>query len=186
MSGVVCPQCDHDDLIQRVQAVVAGGLTEVKSSGGFGGITYSDGQWGVVGGPTATSGTATTLLAQRLMPPPKPKLDSNKLKQAMLWFVLLLALVLGLNCFSSGSTEGAICIGVPSLLVITVAIYRDSQRRRRAKAELLNRVAAWELAMNRWRRVYYCSRDDIVFDPETSEWCEPADLEKFLYNESRR
>ena len=73
MSGVVCPQCAHDDRIQKVQAAVVGGISEVRSSGSFGGVTYSGGQWGAFGGPSATSGTASTLLAQRLMPPDEPK-----------------------------------------------------------------------------------------------------------------
>lgn len=73
MSGVVCPQCGHDDRIQKVQAAVVGGISEVRSSGGFGGITYSGGQWGAFGGPSATRGTASTLLAQRLLPPDEPK-----------------------------------------------------------------------------------------------------------------
>ncbi|GAB4574703.1 MAG: hypothetical protein Kow0077_22600 [Anaerolineae bacterium] len=39
----------------------------------------------------------------------------------------------------------------------------------------------WEHAMDRWAGLYYCFRDDIVFDPETGEWCHPADLHEFLY-----
>ncbi|HMN14248.1 MAG TPA: hypothetical protein PKD55_18180 [Bellilinea sp.] len=35
--------------------------------------------------------------------------------------------------------------------------------------------------MARWAGLYYCFRDDIVFDPETGEWCHPADLHEFLY-----
>lgn len=207
MSGVVCPQCGHDDRIQKVQAAVVGGISEVRSSGGFGGITYSGGQWGAFGGPSATSGTATTLLAQRLLPPDEPKVRLPWYRKAWLlpegfnewWYFkigplndscgtivfsilsigLVLLAVVGLISGNSGAASafcGAVFCGLFALYI---------SRRRGSYSKEKERLAAervlWEQAMARWAGLYYCSRDDIVFDPETGESCHPADLHEFLY-----
>lgn len=183
MSGVVCPQCGHDDRIQKVQAAVVGGISEVRSSGSFGGVTYSGGQWGAFGGPSATSGTASTLLAQRLMPPDEPQQGTSfgsHLKQAGLAIVLFYSGVFSFGIFGA-ETFWIGCISLPVSLIVIRLLYRERQKNRRAKAQFPARMQAWEQAMARWGRVYYCSRDDIVFDPETGESCHPADLHEFLY-----
>lgn len=208
MSGVVCPQCGHDDRIQKVQAAVVGGISEVRSSGGFGGVTYSGGQWGAFGGPSATSGTASTLLAQRLMPPDEPKVRLPWYRRAWLmpegfneWLyfkigplwdgcslialsVLSILLVLGAVVgLISGDSGGAANVFCGAVFCGLFALYIS--RRRGSYSKEKERLAAervlWEQAMARWAGLYYCFRDDIVFDPETGEWCHPADLHEFLY-----
>jgi len=188
MSGVVCPQCGHDDRIQKVQAAVGGGISEVRSSGSFGGTTYSGSQWGAFGGSSATSGTATTLLAQRLLPPDEPQVKTQDMYVGVLYITLFFSGIYSLTI--CGITQGgddalaAACFGLFSLLVFLIALrllYRERRMIRRAKAQLPARMQAWEQAMNRWAGLYYCSRDDIVFDPETGESCHPADLHEFLY-----
>lgn len=208
MSGVVCPQCGHDDRIQKVQAAVVGGISEVRSSGGFGGITYSGGQWGAFGGPSATRGTASTLLAQRLLPPDEPKVRLPWYRKAWLlpegfnewWYFkigplwdgccllassvfLPILLVMTVIMFFSGAFEEAVqglCVGVFLGFMVLFLL-----RRRGSYSKEKERLAAervlWEQAMARWAGLYYCSRDDIVFDPETGESCHPADLHEFLY-----
>lgn len=32
----------------------------------------------------------------------------------------------------------------------------------------------------RWSHLYYCFRDDIIFDPQTGETCQPESLREFL------
>lgn len=203
MSGVVCPQCGHDDWIQKVQAVVAGGISEVRSSGGFGGITYSGGQWGVFGGPSATRGTASTLLAQLLMPPDEPKvrlpwylrpwlmperlyfkiglpLDGCSLiALSVLSISYFLVAVVGLN---SGDSDAAnLFCGTVFFGLLALYIWRRRSGYSKEKERLATERVLWKQAMARWAGLYYCFRDDIVFDPETGEWCHPADLHKFLY-----
>mgnify|MGYP001205155006 CR=1 FL=1 len=208
MSGVVCPQCGHDDRIQKVQAAVVGGISEMRSSGGFGGITYSGDQWGTFGGSSATRGTASTLLAQRLMPPDEPKVrylgrwawsfmpesfhEWYHFKIEPLWngcgliafSVLSILLVLGaVGGLISGNSGGAASVFCGAAFCGVFALYIS--RRRGSYSKEKERLAAeralWEQAMSRWAGLYYCFRDDIVFDPETGEWCHPADLHEFLY-----
>jgi len=70
--AIICPQCNNDDSIQRVSAVVAGGTSTGSFSGPSGAITYSDGKVGSVGGYTHLSGSSTTNLANMLKLSPKP------------------------------------------------------------------------------------------------------------------
>ena len=208
MSGVVCPQCGHDDRIQKVQAAVVGGISEVTSSGSFGGITYSGDQWGVFGGPSSTRGTASTLLAQRLMPPDEPKLrlpwyrsfwlmpegfnewwyfkigplndGCGALAFSVLSIVLVLVAVGGLISGDAGGAASGFC-GAVFCGLFALYISRRRGGYSTEKERLVAERALWEQAMTRWVGLYYCFRDDIVFDPETGESCHPADLHEFLY-----
>ena len=40
--------------------------------------------------------------------------------------------------------------------------------------------AAWKQRMEIWNRVYYCLRDDVVFDPDSGKWSSPDDLAALL------
>jgi hypothetical protein len=40
---------------------------------------------------------------------------------------------------------------------------------------------AWDQAQEKWNRLYYCSRHDIVFDPDKpGESCQPRSLLSFI------
>ena len=39
----------------------------------------------------------------------------------------------------------------------------------------------WDFAMEKWNISYYCHRDSLVFDSESQDTCEPANLEEYLY-----
>ena len=66
-------------------------------------------------------------------------------------------------------------------LTIGVFIYFVYLRRRYQSTEYPTLKAAWDKAIERWDRLYYCDRDDIVFDPETNETCSKKDVKQFVY-----
>ncbi|MCE5206746.1 MAG: hypothetical protein LLG42_00365 [Chloroflexi bacterium] len=41
-------------------------------------------------------------------------------------------------------------------------------------------MAAWQKSMEKWDRLYYCQRDDCVFDPDQNVAVAPADLKTYL------
>ena len=41
----------------------------------------------------------------------------------------------------------------------------------------------WEKATQRWKCLYYCARDGIVYDPDTGEVCDPTSLNDFVYRQ---
>lgn len=43
-------------------------------------------------------------------------------------------------------------------------------------ARRLEEIAAWDQAKERWARMLYCRRDDLVFDPNDNTTCSPEDL----------
>jgi len=40
--------------------------------------------------------------------------------------------------------------------------------------------------MNRWNRLYYCSRDDCVFIPEEGTYSNLSDVDEYLWEDSNR
>jgi len=53
----------------------------------------------------------------------------------------------------------------------------------RGDMEAQKRYAAWDRAMQNWNRLRYCSRDDVVFDPQTGETIAPETLASLLSTE---
>lgn len=65
-----------------------------------------------------------------------------------------------------------------SLVVYEVALWRESKRRH---AEYESKILPrWEQQMRIWDGLYYCRRDDIVFDPTTQKTASPNNI-KDLY-----
>lgn len=197
MSRVVCPVCEHDDQIQKVSAVVSGGVSNVTTGGPVGGIGYGGGHWSTVSGYSMQSGMAITVLAKRLMPPIKPSGRSS----CWMWgcaIYLGLVAVMGfcggiLELFSADEPQSARVASTqeeeadPLAILFTTVIvggiagylfYRIAAKRQRAQDQLPD----WEQAVMRWNRVYYCFRDDLVFDPATGEACRLDDFYAFLYS----
>lgn len=57
-----------------------------------------------------------------------------------------------------------VCI-VSTLIVSYIAF----QRVVKGDAEATERLPAWDRAMNTWRGLVYCARDNVVFDPKTQK-----------------
>ncbi|NMC33988.1 MAG: hypothetical protein GYA36_16225 [Veillonellaceae bacterium] len=52
-----------------------------------------------------------------------------------------------------------------------------------AKSEYDYKLPKWPRALVKWKRLYYCDRDDIIYDPETGETCNPNSLDEFVYKQ---
>ena len=72
-------------------------------------------------------------------------------------------------------------VAITAVLTIGGSIYFLYKYRRYKSSEYPTQKAAWDKAMERWNRLYYCNRDDIVFDPETNETCSKKDVKQFVY-----
>jgi hypothetical protein len=51
-----------------------------------------------------------------------------------------------------------------------------------AKPALEKKIQAWQTAMNRWNRLYYCWRDDVVFDLDTGKYFTSEQMMNYLYS----
>jgi hypothetical protein len=52
-------------------------------------------------------------------------------------------------------------------------------------AESTLRLPAWDQAMAKWRDLRYCSRDDVVFDPQTKNLVSNEQLAKLRATDTR-
>jgi hypothetical protein len=181
----LCPICKKDDAIRKVSSVVTGGVTSGVFSGPSGGVISVEDKRGFVGGYTTLGGTTVSALARRLLPPPKPE-ESNK---GFLLFLKVFA-VFGMltSCvvpeFYRVPRQWALLVWLfafaLSVLLLLGAIAGSREERARVARETL----VWKKQIQKWSRLYYCFRDDIVFDPLTGETCRPESLTEFLRSAS--
>jgi hypothetical protein len=65
-----------------------------------------------------------------------------------------------------GSTVAIIIFGVFFALFV-VAFTAAYLRGRRARQAYIQAMITWQDEIERWKQLYYCNRDDIVFNPES-------------------
>ena len=83
---------------------------------------------------------------------------------------ILLVLVLIGSESSIGTVGVAIIVGLTLISIITALSlsYYAFQQVVKGDALLNERMLAWDAAMEVWRSLYYCKRDDVVFDPKSN------------------
>lgn len=169
-----CPMCNRNDRAERVSAIVD---------------------------------SHSTNMATILQPPPPPPEPAG----FGCWWILLIYPVIPLLgalisvplwvpgiilANVSGPAEDSSLLTVLALvlsiggqltgLVLALLFFLRMDRKKRAAAQEAYNTARpkWEAAMRRWKRLYYCARDGVVYDPETGETCDPAVLKDFVYSQS--
>ncbi|MGA7194994.1 MAG: hypothetical protein WBW94_15315 [Anaerolineales bacterium] len=181
MSTIICPQCNNDDSIQRVSAVVAGGTSTGSFSGPTGALTYSDGKVGSAGGYTTLRGGSTTNLAKMLKLPPKPRTRSSALISIMFcvllltWWYVCWGLAAG-----AGITYSESCFYPVTIIMVIVAISIIYSNNKNNKSINSIEKPNWENFKKKWEQLYYCYKHGIVFDPETNKTCEHAQIKEFV------
>ena len=173
MSTIVCPQCEKDDSLQRVSAVVAGGISTGSFSGPSGALTYSDGKVGSAGGYTHLNGGSSTNLAKMLELPPEPQ------TKGLVFPVLIL--IFGIWLIIEGISENAgVCLGGPGAIALIASLIWLANSSSNNNYVNSFGKANWDIFKKKWEQLYYCHRNGIVFDPETSKTCEPSQIKDFV------
>jgi len=206
--NIVCSQCNKDDAIQKVSAVVAGGHASGSFSGYSGGAVNIDGKWGSTSSYTTLGGSSASDLARALAPPPEPRKQSPGISVAgcagallafpiagscfILTYGIPMAILALVNFDSSSETINFIS-GVASVflalcfcLVLFGILLREANKEKNKRAKEIDikfavEKSSWEKAMVKWNRLYYCHRDGIVFDTENGETCQPTQIKEFVY-----
>ena len=139
-----------------------------------------------------------------LLPPPEPIRPIQNVLVSLLiacgFFVILEGVVIG-PLFVIGGLGGCVLepirIGVYSVsvvggfvwFVVSVGAFKVAktwvrERNQHWAQEALPRFEAeharWRSAVTRWNSLYYCFLDDLVFDPETAESCQPQETHQFI------
>jgi hypothetical protein len=73
-----------------------------------------------------------------------------------------------------------IVLAMLTIIAVLVVSYIAFQRVVRADNEASLNFPAYDQAMNTWSRLYYCSRDKIVFDPESQQVLSKEQITNFL------
>jgi hypothetical protein len=196
----LCPICKKDDQVQRIETLISANQASGVSTGYTVGTTFSNGKVGTTGGYAASHITLSTNLAKLLEPPVSP----SKPQGYGCWWVLYgyLIIVVGVlfgapfmipgcvimliskgndGVFLLGAILAIIGYGIGIGLAIIKAIKDDRKKKETSQKRFDEEMPKWQKAIQLWKRLYYCQRDGIVYDPKTGEYCSPENLKNFLY-----
>jgi hypothetical protein len=204
---IVCPECGHSDKIRKVSAIVAEEIHSVSGTQ-FMDSTFVDKEGGIHyhSHPAPYSGIQTSGRAEQFLPPPEP--TPKRFSALLTAFGVLLLFVggimlagflviiggkvlLSLGDVSNSGLEtlvgpvfifGCISINIVFWMIIGLLILRAKPKHETKEKERVAREKPlWRDAMKKWERLYYCERDDVVFDPETHKSCQRQAIREFIY-----
>lgn len=192
--SVDCPKCNLHDRIEKVTSIVKSHTrTREQTEWATGYYTDKNGKEQSYSYPRSYDVVEATDLAKRLTPPEPPQEKTFSsclliLGGVLLFFsilTLVLAIEFGVNETNDWSRIGEL---IPVLIPLGMGILVFVAKRKHDKNET-KRVASemllWEDAIKKWNRLYYCYRDDIVFDSaDMTNSCQPEDTIEFCYQQS--
>lgn len=172
-----CPICRRNDRVEKVSAIA---LRETQLLQGTQIVMTPRGKQIV-----PTQMVATSILSQQLQPPKRPRLEhaSSRILLVYIIFVGGFNVLLIAALMSSRDTYSYICSGIliPLVCMGGFLVSRlDKRQREKRKASNAEKLTKWERAMNRWQKLYYCSRDDVVFLPGEERAVPPSRMSELL------
>lgn len=165
-NGNICPICGMNDVSQKVSSIVTSGTISVQIPGYY--------------------GTSATTLARQLAPPPEPSkffcagACVGISYVAFLYFGTIFVGKIAMTM--AGVYLGVLCGTITALLGFSSFLYFGRRIRKHNLAEYAEKKDIWDTALARWNSLYYCCRDDIVYNPETGESCPPSQIETLLHS----
>ena len=144
-----CPVCNRIDAIQKLTAIQALGKVETSGPGGL-------------------SESATKLILD-IQPPYAPNYDGCTCLTVLALSAVVGGIVAIVNVIETGKDEPLIGLFVAIVIAVffvrsAISSYIKTKRKRQQWQAKLPK------AMEIWNRMYYCARDDIIFDPETGKY----------------
>jgi hypothetical protein len=149
---VLCPVCHQADQVKKVPAAYESGVT-------------------------------------RLAPPAMPVAKVGMMSYVIVGFALVavgsffILVLSGTNGYGSWPTALQVLQAVVTILAICTALTLSLIALLRVVRGDINSqklLPAYDEALENWRRLYYCKRDDIVFDPQTNKTISDASLQSLI------
>ena len=110
-------------------------------------------------------------LLEKLKPPPDPATQLPSINMQNEGLGCLGGLFFGaaflLSVIYSSGLAAAIFGGFT--LLITISLILTFIKMLKARSQLKEITPIWEQKMEKWERLYYCSKDQVVFDPKTGK-----------------
>jgi magnesium-transporting ATPase (P-type) len=127
----------------------------------------------------------------RFAPPPMPKpVKAFSMLRTMLFSILIVGVCVFAIIILVGSESFGQSFSVPELLLVMLTLacivlvlvlsYIAFTRVVRGDSEAMQRYPEWDSALAEWGRLRYCSRDDVVFDPQTNKTLSEGALRSIL------
>jgi len=130
-----------------------------------------------------------TGVEQRFAPPPMPVAKVGMMKYIVVGFFIVLVgsfMILtfaGVGGYATWPQPFQITLAVLVIAgIVTALVLSFIAFQRIVKGDLQSQqyLPAWDEAMENWRRLYYCKRDDVVFDPQTNKTLSDAVVKSML------
>jgi len=177
-SSIHCPVCNHTDKMEKVSAIVD---KDTQKLSGTSQEWVSDKNGGYLRTVPVT-GQQMSELAKKLAAPPQPQAKGFSLFFIVIGVLLLINAVISL--LSLNSIGNLICFAtylIPLIIIYLAKTNHDKKEQARVASE----EPPWNSAKEVWNRLYYCYRDDIVFDGgDIKNTCQPQDVIKFCYQQN--
>jgi hypothetical protein len=171
-------------MIQKVSAAYSAGIAGGSFVGQSASIATAIGSGGsaVGGGRTALHGTSQTALSSKLAPPSKPEYKGVRTMSSWADSLLVVGcMVIGFFAWLIGGQWSFII--ATGLIFILFLLWLPSYNRRKKDGQdkYKQAEARYQIANDRWNRLYYCARDDIVFDPNGGTYTSADQMNNLLY-----
>ncbi len=148
----LCPVCHKADQVKKLQAAYAAGI-------------------------------------ERFSPPAMPVGKVRMINYIVISFALVTVGVFFILVLSGSGGYGSwplpiqilqVVITLAAIVAALVLSFIAFQRVVKGDLETQQYLPAWDRAMENWRRLYYCARDNVVFDPQTNKTLTDAALKSLL------
>lgn len=176
-STVICPVCHKDDMLRKVTSIASSGTASSVAQGQSLGFAGDD----VALLSTRTSGRSQTQLSAQLSPPSKPEYITTG---RLFWLVplmlgpMFLFFIISIDNLEAGG--GNLLCYAPSIIITGIGLVWYRIFRREKKQFEDEEIPLWEQSISKWKKLYYCGRDDIVFDPSTGRYADSANMNRLI------
>jgi hypothetical protein len=151
----LCPKCSKDDQVQKVSAIYSNGIIRGETS------------------------TAQTNLSKTLAPPTRPPIKSNS--NAFVWIFLVVVACSALS-LTWGEEIANYVAGAVFFLALFGLFGYFSRIVKKSKEEDDRASLLWQnTVLKNWNELYYCYRDDCVFDPNSRKSVPPHNMNQLLF-----
>ena len=126
---------------------------------------------------------------QRFAPPPMPVSKVGMMKSIVVglaivfvgsFTILTFATVGGYGSWPQPVQITLVAIVIAGIVTALILSFLAFQRVVKGDNQSLQYLPAWDEAMESWRSLYYCRRDDVVFNPQTNKAISDAEVKSLL------
>lgn len=182
MTTTVCPSCGKDDKIQKVSSIYTNGVSTTQYDQPI--AIQVDGK--MVYGTQKQTATTLTNLAKKLSPPPEPPLpfQYNSCGGGIVLFIWMIVAIFGgwfVGSQAFGWNEGITMLASVGLFLAPIINYFMNVAAGKRKYQEL--YPDWQRKTVIWSELYYCYRDDCVFDPKKGKAVSPVRMNDLFQTE---